>query len=87
METKRSATAYLISLLVFCTFLFFIVLFLLAPFMSETISLSREYGFEPDSWTYYAILGCCVVALIASLFLLFHQYLVRGRNRGRCENP
>ncbi len=64
----------IVLLLVICVSLLAVVVFLLAPFLRETVSLAQEYESTPDTWTYYVLLGGCILALAGSLFLLFHHY-------------
>jgi len=83
MKTTRLSGGKISSflLLTLCVTVMILVFLIIAPNLQATISMAREYGVEPDNWTYFAILGACFLVLISSLFLLFHQYILRKNQR------
>jgi TRAP-type C4-dicarboxylate transport system permease small subunit len=80
MPEKLNDNLGIVLLLIICVSLLAVVVFLLAPYLWETMSLVREYHSAPDTWTYYVVLAGCVLAFLASLFLIFHHYFRREKD-------
>jgi TRAP-type C4-dicarboxylate transport system permease small subunit len=82
MPEKLNDKLGIVLLLIICVSLLAVVVFLLAPYLWDTISLMREYESAPDTWTYYVVLVGCVLAFLASLFLIFNHYFYCDNDGG-----
>lgn len=59
------------------------VVFIVSPYILDTVLLVREYQSRPDTWVYHAVFASCLAAFLGCVFFIFHRYIPDRKDAAR----